>query len=74
MALTKPIECPRCGNKAPMKIVAEYEVDGVDKGRNPDELSSAAGETWRLLVTPKVIASITEYSFILDALSALNLI
>ncbi len=52
MEFTKPIECPRCGNKAPMRIAAEYEVDGIGKGRDPDELSSASGETWRLLVCP----------------------
>jgi hypothetical protein len=35
-----------------LRIAAEYEVDGIGKGRDLDELSSAAGETWRLLVCP----------------------
>ncbi|MCI0489167.1 MAG: DUF4145 domain-containing protein [Blastocatellia bacterium] len=50
MKFTKPVQCVHCGNTAPMKIVASYEVRGDEKGMNPNDPLSRWGETWRLII------------------------
>ena len=51
MEYTKPVQCPRCGNKAPMRIVASYELSPSDRDWNPEETLDG-GETWRIVVCP----------------------
>lgn len=51
MEYTKPIQCPRCGNEAPMRIVASYELSPREREQNPEDALDD-GETWRLVICP----------------------
>lgn len=51
MEYTKPIQCPRCGNEAPMRIVASFELSPREREQNSEDTLDG-GETWRLVVCP----------------------
>jgi hypothetical protein len=49
MEFTKPVQCPRCGNEAPMRVVASYEHCPRERYLNG---CPNYGETWRLMICP----------------------